>query len=153
MVVLGRGGAGKSTFCRRLAIATGVPAIELDAHYWDDTLTPLSHEEWIRRQRALLAGEHWIADGDLGPYDVLAARLDLATHVLVLDPPLWLCCLRALRRGGGNLAFWRWTVTWRRREWPRIMRDILASPAHPEVVIVRSRREVDEALHAVWPET
>jgi hypothetical protein len=62
----------------------------------------------------------WPRTGDLGTYDVLPARLDLATHVVVLDPPLWLCCLRVICRGRENLAFGRRTLTWRQREWPRI---------------------------------
>jgi len=49
---------------------------------------------------ALLTADRWIADGDLGPYDALPARLDLARHVVVLDPPLWLCCLHVLDVAG-----------------------------------------------------
>lgn len=78
--------------------------IELDAHYWDVALTPLPKAEWIRRQRALLPPGQWIVDGDLGPYDALDVQLALATHVVVLDLPLWLCCLRVLRRG---VRIWR----------------------------------------------
>jgi adenylate kinase family enzyme len=152
VVVLGRGGSGKSTFSRHLEAATEVPAIELDAHFWDAALRPMPHEEWARRQRALLAADRWIADGDLGPYDVLPARLDRATHVVVLDPPLWLCCLRALRRGREHLAFWRWTLTWRRREWPRIQAAIRASPSHPILLHPRSRREITNVLLAPWSE-
>ncbi len=149
--MLGRGGAGKSTFCRRLETISGTSVIELDLHYWGAALTPLPREEWIRRQRALLIADRWIADGDLGPYDVLSARLDLATHVVVLDLPLWFCCLRVLRRGRENLAFWRWTMTWRRREWPRIEAAIRASPSRPTVLLLHSRREVTEVLRAAWP--
>jgi adenylate kinase family enzyme len=34
VVVLGRGGAGKSTFAARLGMATGIPVVELDALFW-----------------------------------------------------------------------------------------------------------------------
>lgn len=150
IVVLGRGGSGKSTFCRALSAATGVPAIELDAHYWDTTLTPLPKDEWARRQQLLLAGQQWIADGDLGPYDVLSARLDRATHVVVLMPALWLCCARALRRGRENLAFWRWTLTWQRSEWPRIESAIRSSPAGPRLLRLRTSQEIADAIHRSW---
>lgn len=149
MVVLGRGGSGKSTFCQQVEAQTGVTAIELDAHFWDASLAPLPHEEWISRQNKLLSSDQWIADGDLGPYDVLAARLDRATHVVVLDLPLWLCCLRALRRGRENLDFWRWTITWGCRERPRIEAAIRASPAHPTALLLRSRQEVAQLLRDV----
>ena len=71
VVLLGRGGAGKSTFARRLSEITGIPAVELDKHFWSDVLEPLGPQEWSARQAALVAGERWILDGDLGPHDVL----------------------------------------------------------------------------------
>lgn len=85
VVLLGRGGAGKSTFARRLSEITGIPAIELDKHFWSDELEPLGSVEWTARQAALVAGERWILDGDVGPYDVLEPRLRQADTVVVLD--------------------------------------------------------------------
>ena len=34
VVILGRGGAGKSTLAVRLGAATGLPVVELDKHFW-----------------------------------------------------------------------------------------------------------------------
>jgi len=41
VVILGRGGAGKSTFARSLSEITGIPAVQLDEHFWSATLEPL----------------------------------------------------------------------------------------------------------------
>lgn len=49
VVLLGRGGAGKSTFARSLSEITGIPAVELDKHFWSD-----AHET---AQPAVLGGE------------------------------------------------------------------------------------------------
>lgn len=34
VVILGRSGAGKSTLAAMLGAATGLPVVELDAHFW-----------------------------------------------------------------------------------------------------------------------
>lgn len=88
IVVLGRGGAGKSTLAARLGAALDLPVIELDKHFWSPDLTPTSKERWAKIQRQLAGGQRWILDGDLGPHDVLSVRLRAADTVVVLDFPL-----------------------------------------------------------------
>ena len=44
VVVLGRGGAGKSTAAAELGRITGLPVVELDAHFWDSKLVPLTKD-------------------------------------------------------------------------------------------------------------
>lgn len=145
VVVLGRGGSGKTTFSRALSVKSGIQVIELDVHFWDETLRPLPPHEWAQRQELLLAGPRWIADGDLGPYDALMVRLNRATHVVVLDPPAWRCGWRAMRRGRENLAFWRWTLTWQWQEWPRIEQAILSAPNHPVLLHLHTDREIADS--------
>jgi adenylate kinase family enzyme len=41
VVVLGRGGAGKSTVAVQLGMLTGLPVMELDKHFWSSDLSPL----------------------------------------------------------------------------------------------------------------
>ena len=53
VVVLSRGGAGKSVASRELGRRTGLPVIELDSIYWDERLTPLTVADWDERQRPL----------------------------------------------------------------------------------------------------
>lgn len=87
VVILGRGGAGKSTLAARLGNALGLPVIELDRHFWAPDLTPTPKDRWARIQRRLSSGQAWVIDGDLGPYDVLDVRLRAADTVIVLDFP------------------------------------------------------------------
>lgn len=106
VVVLGRGGAGKSTFARQLTRLTGLPVIELDRHFWNEDLSPLSVERWVEVQERLATGDRWIMDRDLGPYDAPAARLRRADTVVILDLPLWRCAWRAARRSRERADFW-----------------------------------------------
>ena len=82
-----------STFAQRLAVATGAEWVEIDRTFWQPGLSrlwaikgsrvlrstelavtwPVAPSEgvgdWEALQEATLAGDGWIADGDLGPYD------------------------------------------------------------------------------------
>ena len=82
VVILSRGGAGKSVLARCLGSLTQMPVIELDQLFWRPGLVATPRNEWIEVQHTLVQRESWIIDGDLGPCDVLEPRLSL-------DPPLF----------------------------------------------------------------
>jgi adenylate kinase family enzyme len=142
VVILGRGGAGKSVLARDLRSATGLPVIELDQEFWTPDLRPLPPPLWADRQAVLAAAPRWIMDGDLGPYDEVEPRLRRADTVVILDLPLWLCAWRAWRRGPERRDFWTWTVRWRRQSRPGLLRAVADVGPQAEVVILRNRRAV-----------
>ncbi len=98
ILILGRGGAGKSTLARELSVRLGLPLIELDKVFWQPGLKPLSKEDWSIKQHEIVKGTRWILDGDLGEYDVLSVRLEYADTVIILNYSLFPCAWRALRR-------------------------------------------------------
>ncbi|MGX7673489.1 hypothetical protein [Plantactinospora sp. DSM 117369] len=147
IVVLGRGGAGKSTFAARLGAALTLPVIELDEHFWAPDLTPTPKDRWAQIQRQLTEPEQWVIDGDLGPYDVLDVRLRAADTVIVLDFPLWRCAWRAARRSRENLAFWRWLFAYRRRSLPLVMNEIRSNANRAELRVLRTPRAVEQFLN------
>lgn len=146
VVILGRGGAGKSTLAARLGATLALPVIELDKHFWAPDLTPTPQDQWAEIQRRLASGQRWVIDGDLGPYDVLPVRLQAADTVIVLDFPLWRCAWRALRRSRENLAFWRWLFHYRRRSLPLIMSAIADHAGHAELHLLRNPHAIDQFL-------
>lgn len=149
VLVLGAGAAGKSTFARALAGATGIPLVELDEVFWSDGLEPMPVRQWEETQRELCEQPAWILDGDLGRYDSLAVRMSHATAVVVLDMPTWRCVVRALRRARERLDFWMWLLTWRRRELPRILSIVHEHGSDAELLVVRSAGAADN-LAANW---
>jgi hypothetical protein len=146
VVVLGRGGAGKSTLAARLGVALDIPVVELDRHFWAPDLTPTPKDRWPEVQRRLIGGRRWILDGDLGPYDVLDVRLRAADTVVVLDLAVWRCAWRVLRRSRENLAFWRWFLTYRRRGLPPVMAAIARHAGHAELLLLRTPGDVERLL-------
>jgi uridine kinase len=149
VVILGRGGAGKSTLARHLGATTGLPVVELDKHFWQPGLVSLLPDEWVARQRELADQQIWIMDGDLGPHDVLATRLERADTVIVLDFPLARCVWRALRRSREGADFWRWLWQYRRRCLPPVMHAIAIHAPNADVHVLRSPNAVKQFLAVV----
>jgi len=147
VVILGPGGAGKSTLARRLGERTGLPVIELDKHFWSAELRPLPKDQWRTRQGELVQATEWIADGDLGPYDVLEPRLRVADTVIVLDIPRWRCGWRSFRRSRERLEFWKWLWTWRRRCRPQVLAAIGTYADHAVVETLTTPAAVDRWLN------
>ena len=54
VVVIGSGGAGKSTFSRKLGEATGLEVIHLDGIYWRPNWEKTPKDEWERTVRELI---------------------------------------------------------------------------------------------------
>jgi adenylate kinase family enzyme len=163
VVVTGLAGSGKSTFAVALATRTGLPVIHLDLTFWKPGWVAPPETEWREKQRVVLAGDAWIADGNY--HETLDLRLELADTVVVLDMPWWLCSGRALLRGfrmpgelpeGCHYSAWaRLRDEWRlavriwqkRRSEPEREREVISQrPPHVAVHMLRSKRAVNDFL-------
>ncbi|MEU9454482.1 hypothetical protein [Streptomyces sp. NPDC048277] len=140
VVILGRGGAGKSTLATTLGTVTGLPVIELDRHFWGPNLEAASPDQWAAVQGELVRTDQWIMDGDLGPYDVLDIRLRRADTVLLLDYSFPRCAWQALRRSRERGDFWLWVWSWRRRNRPLLLKAITAHAPDAQLHVLRNPR-------------
>lgn len=139
MVILGRGGAGKSALSRQISDVTGIPAVELDALFWQPGPTPMDPSRWAVCQHELVQRGRWIIDGDLGPYDTaLEVRLQAADTIVVLDFTFLRCAWRTLRRGREQAEYWRWVWAYRRRSLPDVMRAISSEAPHAKLHVLRN---------------
>ena len=149
VLVLGRGGAGKSTLARAIGSLTGLPVHELDKHFWQHGLLPLEPSTWQDLQRGLAVGRAWVLDGDLGPYDVLAARVRRADTVVLLDYGFLTCAWRAGRRGRERRDFWLWTWRYRRRHLPIVLQTLDDEAPTAAVHRLRSPRDAQRFLRGL----
>lgn len=150
VVILGRGGAGKTVLARELSSLTGIPATELDSLFWRPGPSPAPAEEWLARQRDLVAGDAWILDGDLGPHDSgLSARLAAADTIIVLDFGFARCAWRTLRRGRAQAGYWRWVWSYRWRYLPHLRLAIAAHLPRARVHVLRDPAAVRRFLDHV----
>lgn len=96
VLLIGSGGAGKSTVARRIAAAAGLPLVHLDQLYWRPGWVPTPDAEWEQVVRDVVAGDRWAIDGNYG--GTLALRLAAADTVVFLDVPRIRCVVRVLKR-------------------------------------------------------
>ncbi len=166
VLVSGLAGAGKSTFSRALSAKSGLPVIHLDIHFWKPGWVEPSENEWREKQRGLLTGDAWIADGNY--HATLDLRLERADTVVYLDTSWWVCARRALLRGVRKRAVGfqlpngcdesalrrlrdEWSLAWRiwraRRSDREIEFRILSQRGnHVALYVLRSKREVRDFL-------
>lgn len=101
IIIIGCGGAGKSTLARRLGETLGLPVIHLDAEYWQPGWVETPKDEWRHTVETLVQGECWIMDGNFG--GTMDLRIAAATTIILLDFPAYLCAYRVITR---RLRYW-----------------------------------------------
>ncbi len=168
VIVVGSGGAGKSTLAVRIGARLQLPVIHLDARHWHAGWRSAPPEVWRREVEALVAAPAWVMDGNYaGTLDVRMAACDT---VVFLDLPrlicLWRVMVRTLRYRGRtrpdmapgcperwDWEFLRWVWSFPRRHRPAVLRRLAARPADTRLVHLRSRRAVERWLASLPPAT
>jgi adenylate kinase family enzyme len=154
-VIVGNGGAGKSTLARRLSEITRLPVVHLDRLFWQPGWIETPKDAWRALQADVFAGEAWIADGNYG--GSMEIRLARADCVVLLDYSRIVCVMGVLRRvvryrDGSrpdlaegcperfDLAFVRYVWNYNRDSRPRVLAKIREHAGDAVVVRLRSRR-------------
>ncbi|MHB1685008.1 MAG: DNA topology modulation protein [Bacilli bacterium] len=165
IAVIGSGGAGKSTFSRRLGEISGLPVIHLDQLYWRSGWVETPREQWVAVQREMVEQDKWIMDGNYG--STMDMRLEAADTVIFLDFPRALCLARVLKRrvqyhgrtrpdlGEGceekmDLEFLKWIWNFPKRERANILSRLDAASRRGKAIVhLRSPKQVDEYLRSL----
>jgi adenylate kinase family enzyme len=168
IMVIGSGGAGKSTFARRLGSLLDIPVIHLDVEHWGPGWVEPPKDLWRRRVEELVGGEAWIIDGNYsGTLDVRLAACDT---VIFLDLPRSVCLWRVLKRAlmykgssrpdmaegcreklNSSFLVWIWNYPSRTR--PKVVELLKRHSQTKRVVRLRSRAEVEKFLAGGFNET
>lgn len=96
ILVIGSGGAGKSTFAPRLGTILNLEVIHLDSLYWSSGWVEMPKDRWRAVVEELLQRDSWIIDGNYG--GTLDLRLSACDGVIFLDVPRLICLQRVLKR-------------------------------------------------------
>src|SRR5687767_15631826 len=95
VLVVGSGGAGKSTFSRRLGERLGLEVIHLDTEFWRPGWTRTPRDQWRRKVEELCRRESWVMDGNFS--GTFEHRLGACDTVIFLDLPRWVCAWLVLK--------------------------------------------------------
>lgn len=164
IMVVGSGGAGKTTLAINLGHLTGLPVIHLDRHNWKPGWVSTPDDEWKEIVRGLAAAEEWIIDGNYGgTLDIRARRCDA---IIFLDfnrvAALWGAVKRALTQRGRarpdmaegcperlNLSFVRWIWSYNKVSRPKVLSAITKAPDGTLIIALHDRQRVQELLSAL----
>ena len=102
IMVIGSPGSGKSTFSRDLAQITFIPLIHLDKEFWNNGWIETPREEWVKKQKRLIAGDEWIIDGNYG--GTMDIRLEKADIVICFKLSRTVCLLSYFKRVITNIS-------------------------------------------------
>ncbi len=167
VLLIGPGGAGKSTLAGIIGARIKLPIIHLDVLYWRPGWKETPLEEWLTTLAPLPAQDAWVMDGNFG--GTLELRLAAADTVVFLDFPPLLCLWRVLRRriryrgrSRPNMApgcpekidlqFVWWILTYRQRKRHTLLPKLREWADEPgrRLVVLESRQAVrafTDALH------
>ncbi|TFE02038.1 DNA topology modulation protein [Jeotgalibacillus salarius] len=96
ILIIGSGGAGKSTLSKQLGEKLSIPVYHLDTIFWKPGWTPTDRDIFRAEIEHLMAADEWIMDGNFG--GTLDSRLQRCDTVIFLHYSRWTCLLRAVKR-------------------------------------------------------
>jgi adenylate kinase family enzyme len=161
ILVIGSGGAGKSTFATRLGQLLDIEVIHLDKLFWRSGWVESPRDEWVRTVTELVNRDSWIMDGNYG--GTLELRMQSCDTIVFLDLSRLLCVWRIVkrnlryRRGGRpdmaegcheklDPEFVSWVWNYPRRSRPKVVELIRSHADGKRVVWLRSKGEVEKFL-------
>jgi len=161
VLVIGSGGAGKSTFANRLGELLNIEVIHLDQFYWRPGWVETPKSEWLETVERLVRKDSWIMDGNYS--GSLEIRLAACDTVIFLDIARSVCVWRLLKRAvlyrkknrpdmaegcaeRLNLEFVRWVWNYYSRTRPRVLVRLEENADRKRIVCLHSGSEVESFL-------
>ena len=160
VIIIGCGGAGKSTLARKMGEKTGLPVVHLDKLFWKPGWESVSQGEFDILHRQELAKERWILDGNFDR--TMPERLARCDTVIYLDFSRVTCLLGVAKRifttygtvrpdmGEGcperfDWEFLQWVWNFNKNKRDTNYRR-LAEVEGVDIIILENRRQVERFL-------
>jgi adenylate kinase family enzyme len=164
ILVIGSGGAGKSTFAKRLAALLDIQLIHLDSLYWNPGWVETPKQEWKNTVKQIITRDSWVMDGNYS--GTLDLRLEACDTVIFLDIARVICLWRVIKRTVAyqnkcrpdmaegcrerlDIGFLLWIWNYRKRTRPKIVSLLKENSDTKEVVWLRTNEEVERFLAGV----
>lgn len=146
---------------KKLAEVLDYPLIHLDNEFWKPGWVKTPREEWIEKQKEIMAGEKWIMDGN---YDsTMEIRFIECDLIIFLDIKPIPCMISAIKRHGKKRSdlpdyleekfdreffdFLKWIWNFSKTSKPKIMQLHHKYKDKP-FIIIHNRREANRLIEA-----
>lgn len=164
ILVLGRSGAGKSTFTRQAAAALGVPAVHLDQLFWQPGWVESSEEDFLAKVETVAAQDSWIMDGNY--HSSWPLTLPRATAIVFIDLPCWRSFWGVAKRIATSYGrvrpdsapgcperidfeFLRYIWTWDKQRRPVVEQAIKDRPAGCALYVLKAHTETADIISVI----
>lgn len=164
ILILGSGGAGKSTLARKIAQRTQLPIIHLDQYYWKPHWVESNKEEWTETVKELIQQKQWVMDGNYG--GTLELRIPRADTIIFLDTSRWTCLYRIFKRWLQyrntsrpditencpeqlDWEFLHYIFTYPITRRPKILKRMKELKDTHQTYVLSSNKAIDQFLHAI----
>ncbi len=163
IIIIGCGGAGKSTMARQLGDKLQIPVVHLDKLFWKPGWVESSREEIDAKIMAEMAKPQWIMDGNYNR--TLAERMRHCDTIIYLDFSRFACLMGVLKRVittygtvrpdmgegcperfDGEFLQWVWNYNKNKRE---SNYRLLNEATHAETIVLKNRRAVKKFLKSL----
>ena len=163
IIIIGCGGAGKSTLARQLGDKLNIPVVHLDKLWWKPGWVEMDRDEFDELHRRELSKEKWIMDGNFNR--TMPERIARCDTVIYLDFSRFACLRGVIKRvlttygtvrpdmGEGcpeqiDFEFLKWVWNYNRDKRERNYR-LLNEAEHAETIVLKNRRAVKMFLEQI----
>ena len=160
IIIIGCGGAGKSTLARQLGEKLDLPVVHLDTLFWKPGWIEETPEEFDRKLAIELEKPKWIMDGNFNR--TMPQRVSKCDTIIYLDFSRFACLWGVIKRvlttygtvradmGQGcperiDFEFLKWVWNYNRDKRERNYR-LLNEATHAETIVLKNRRMVKRFL-------
>lgn len=160
IIIIGCGGAGKSTLARQLGEKLDIPVVHLDRLFWKQGWVEETQEEFDRKLAVELEKPRWIMDGNFNR--TMPQRVAKCDTIIYLDFSRFACLCGVVKRvlttygkvrpdmGEGcperiDFEFLKWVWNYNRDKRERNYR-LLNEATHAETIVMKNRRAVKKFL-------
>ena len=163
IILIGCGGAGKSTLARQLGEKLNIPVIHLDSIFWLPGWVEMDRETFDARLREEMAKDRWIMDGNFNR--TMPERIKRCDTIIYLDFSRWACLVGVLKRiittygtvrpdmGAGcperiDLEFLKWVWNFNKNKRQSYYK-MLNEAEGKETIVLKNRRMVRRFLDSL----
>lgn len=163
ILIIGCGGAGKSTLARQLGEKLNLPVVHLDKLFWKPGWVESTKEEIDEKIRLEMEKPRWIMDGNYNR--TLPERAKHCDTIIYLDFSRFACLRGVLKRvittygtvrpdmGEGcperiDLDFLKWVWNYNRDKRERNY-ELLNGTPHAKTIVLKNRRMVKRFLQSL----